>query len=107
MRNIILALFLCLGTSAVYADNSKKQQVKELIQNLINVDEKIENLVKERAKLQGEAAAAMERGSDSILPRSGKRAEREIEGLQGQIQQMNQELQELESKREQILLGLQ
>jgi seryl-tRNA synthetase len=107
MRNVILSLFLCTCTSAAYCDSAKEQQVKELIQNLIDVDEKIENLVKKRAQLQGEAAADLERGSESILPRAAKRTEREIAGLQGQIQQMNQELQELESKREQILLGLQ
>lgn len=105
-------VLFCFGLSCMclaFADNASSagQVMQQKYQQLIEVDEQIENVVKERMQLQVEAAEHMERGDTAILPGVERRQSDAVSELAQQIQAYNQQLQALESKRSQILLSMQ
>lgn len=110
MRHLFLSLFLCTAASSIYADtgNSEQQQAIEMkLQQLTQVDEQIENLVKKRVQLKAQAQQEMQAASEHPLP-FGRRIERgSAEDTMQQVQALSEQIQQLESEREQILLSLE
>lgn len=107
----IYSLCFCLGSLTLQADDNssssnQQQQAQAAIQQLIQVDEQIENLIKQKVQLKEEIAAHTERGSTGILPGVGRRQSREIGELMQEMQGLNQQIMSLEEKRSQILLAL-
>ena len=62
--------------------------------------------MKEKLEQKADMAEALERGSLGILPRAGKRASREAGSDMKEIQAINEQLKQLEAKRQSILLSL-
>ena len=107
MKKLILAMMLCGVGSIAYGEAPNKQMIEQKLQQLTEVDEKIEGLVKKRIQLKVEASEEVEHGADSILPREARREDRSAEGLEQQIQSITQELEQLEAERQAILTALQ
>jgi hypothetical protein len=107
MRILCACLFASLFAFYVHGDSSSEQQAMQAAyQQFVQVDEQIENLLKQKLQLKAEAAQHMERGSTGVLPGVGRRQSREVEGIMQQIQSLSQQITELEEKRGTILLGL-
>lgn len=106
----ICSLCFCFASFALHADDgsssTKQQQAQAAIQQLIQVDEQIENLIKQKVQLKEEIAAHSERAETGILPGVERRQRREIGDLMQEMQTINQQIMALEEKRSQILLAL-
>lgn len=104
---ILFLLFpiFCL-TSIIYADNDQQQIMKEQFQKLVEIDQKIEGLVKQKLQYKGEIAQHLERGSTGILPGVGRRQSREVESLMQNVQDTNQQIMQLEQERQALMLAL-
>jgi hypothetical protein len=109
MRSLIFLSCLIGCTAIGYAEDSSgaKSAAKAQLDALIDVDEKIENLQKAKLQKKGEMTEAIERGASVPLPRAGKRASREAGEDMQDIKEMNQQLLQLEQKRQQIIMSLQ
>lgn len=108
MKKLLICLLLCGASSSLYSDEAQMQQMVQMkLQQLTEIDEQIENLVKQRVQLKMQAAKDVARGADSILPREARREDRSAEETMQQIQGLNQQIQQLEAQREEILSALQ
>ena len=100
----VLSLFANIG----YGDDSSVQQeaMKASFQKLIQLDEQIENLEKEKLQEKAALAKHLERGSTGILPGVGRRQAREAEeGLQN-IQKLNDQIDKLNQERQEVVTDL-
>ncbi len=108
MKKLLIALILCGVGSSIYGDQSPNQEMIQMkLQQLTQIDEQIENLVKQRVQLKAEAAQDVAHGADSILPRQARREDRSAEQVEQQIQALSQQIEQLEAQRQQILMALQ
>lgn len=108
MRILFSSLFLFSCALCAYGDQSSQQQaMQEAYQQFIQVDEQIENLVKQKLQLKAKVAEHMERGSTGLLPGVGRRQSAEAGDLSQQIQALSQQITQLEEKRSDLLLSLQ
>lgn len=107
MRNF-LSLFLCIFSFAIgaYGDQSQKDAMKQAYEEFVQLDSKIENLVKQKLQLEAEIAQHTEREDSSIRPRVDRRQNQEIQELSQQIQSLSQQISELDKKRSSILQNL-
>jgi len=114
MTKIITVLFFTLISSTfAYSDNGNgnnsdpTQAIKMQMQQLVEIDRQIEGLVEQRLKLKAEIAAHLERGSTGLLPGVGRRQSREAGSEMQDMQGINQQIEQLEMKRQAIMAGQQ
>ncbi|MBS0627370.1 MAG: hypothetical protein JSS09_04080 [Verrucomicrobia bacterium] len=108
MKKLLIYLLVCGAFSSLYCDQAQMEQMVQMkLQQLTEVDEQIENLVKQRVQLKMQAAQDVARGADSILPREARREDRSAEEVMQQIQGLNQQIEQLQAQREEILSALQ
>lgn len=108
MKVLILLTSLCTGLNFAYTDQTNQKNAAQMqLQQLIEVDKQIENLEKQKLEAKADMAKDIEHGSLGLLPREGRRASRQAGKEMQEIQDLNQQLQQLEAKRQSILLSLQ
>ncbi|MES2199786.1 MAG: hypothetical protein V4489_06425 [Chlamydiota bacterium] len=108
MKKILIAILLSGLGSSVYGDSSPTQEmIQTKLEQLTQVDEQIEKLVKQRVQLKAEAAKDVARGANSVLPRQARREDRSAEQVSEQVQALSQQIQQLEAQRQEILMALQ
>ena len=107
MRNVILFSVLVGLGQLGYSDLSQAQmQVQSKLERLVEVDKQIEALEKQKAQLKGEAAEHLERGGTALLPGASRRNDRAGEEAMQQVQSLNDQIEQLEGQRQQIILEL-
>lgn len=99
-------IFMLCVTTLCYADPSP-DLLKQQLEQLVQVDRQIETLQKTKLEHKQEMAEDLQRGSVGILPRAGRRESREAASEMQSINQINQQLQELELQRQNLLRALQ
>ena len=107
MKKLLITLLLCGAGSFGYADSPNQEMIQMKLQQLTQVDEQIETLVKQRVQLKAEAAQEVAHGADSILPRQARREDRSAEQTMQQVQALTQQIEQLEAERQQILSALE
>ena len=95
---------LDLGSSD--SASAQKQAVQMQLEQLVQLDKQIEGLEQQKAKLKGEMAEHMEKGTVGLLPRGGRRQDRAASEDMQSIQQLNQQIENLESERQNVLRQL-
>lgn len=108
MRTFLLAVW-CIIFFAAYgcADQSEMEAMKQAYAEFVQIDAKIEALLKQKLELKAEMAQHLGREETAIRPRVEMRQNEEIEALSHQIQTISYELAQLEQKRSSILITLQ
>ena len=102
---LLLATIFC-STSVIYGDGSAQEAMKEQFQRLVELDQKIEHLTKQKLEYKAEIAQHLQRGSTGILPGVGRRQSREVEGLMQDVQNTNQQILQLEQQRQSVMMAL-
>ncbi|MBX9923067.1 MAG: hypothetical protein K2Y01_03055 [Rhabdochlamydiaceae bacterium] len=106
MKMFLLFIPLFCLTSVMHADQSSQEIMKEQYQRLVQLDQQIENLTKQKLEYKAEIAKHLERGSTGILPGVGRRQSREVESLMQDVQNTNQQILQLEQQRQAVMLAL-
>ena len=107
MRYIVLFSFLFGFGQLGYSDLSQSQSaVQYKQQRLVQLDKQIESLQQQKAQLEAEAAAHLERGGEALLPGASRRNDRAGEEALKEAQALNQQIQQLEAERNQVLLEM-
>lgn len=109
MKTVFFLSCLCGLMTFTYADDDSTNQnaAQMQLQQLIEVDKQIENLTKQKLEAKADMAKDIKHGSMGVLPRAGKRASRQAGQEMEKIQDLSKQLQQLEAKRQSILLSLQ
>jgi hypothetical protein len=107
MRKLLLCLGMVFFGIGAHADQAQEQAMQQAYEEFVQIDAKIEGLVKEKLHLKGEIAQHKERESSSIRPRVERRQNSEIEGLLEQMQTITQQISELEAKRSSLLMSFE
>ncbi len=97
-----------IATFGVYADDTQAQMqaLKGQLEQLVEIDRKIEGLEKQKLQYKASAAQELERGSFAILPRAERRATREADEAMQNIQNLNQQIEQLNQQRDNIMMAL-
>lgn len=103
---ISLLVLTLLSGGALCADSQTAPSPTSWEQ-LVEIDRKIENLVQQKMTLKAKIGQDVEQGAHSILPRRARREDRSAEEDMEQLQALDQQLQQLEARRAEILSGLQ
>ncbi len=106
MKFFLLCFPIFCLTSVIYADQSSQEAMKEQFQKLVEIDQKIEGLTKQKLEYKAEIAKHLERGSTGLLPGVGRRQSREVEGLMQDVQNTNQQILQLEQQRQSVMMAL-
>ena len=108
MKKYVPLFFISIFLSGAYADDASNQQLamKAQFEQLIQLDEKIENLQKQKLQYKAEIAQHLERGSTGILPGVGRRQARAAEEVMQDVQNINQQIQQLEQQRQAVMMAL-
>ena len=105
--SFLIPLFLLTGV--IYGDNypeQNQQVMKEQFEKLVQLDQQIESLTKQKLEYKAEIARHLERGSTGLLPGVGRRQSREVEELMQKIQNTNQQIVQLEQQRQSVMMAL-
>lgn len=103
MRMLMLCLFLCNFSQLSFSAEPRTTESREmLMQELASVNEQIEALQGQKAELEASMAQHIEREDTSILPREDRRQSRDVQDDATQLEIVNGQIQELETRRMQI-----
>lgn len=108
MKKTIPLLLCSLFAAIGYADDPppQAQAMQQQLQKLVELDQQIQNLEKQKIKYKMEAAQDLERGSMGLLPGVGRRSSRRAEDAMQNVQQLNEQIQQLEMQRQNVLMAL-
>ena len=108
MKKIIGLFCFALIASVGYADDGSDQvdALKAQLEKLVQLDEKIENLEKQKLQEKAEIAKHLERGSTGILPGVGRRQSREDEEGMKKVKDLNEQIEKLNQERQEVIMAL-
>ena len=107
MRYLILFSLMFGFGSQGYSDVSESQlSIQSKLEQLVELDNQIEALQKQKAQLKEEAEAHLERGGTALLPGAARRNDREGAEDLKEIQALNEQIEMLETQRRELQLEL-
>ncbi|MBP9842144.1 MAG: hypothetical protein KBC64_06960 [Simkaniaceae bacterium] len=104
MRIFLLSLVLLSFMTNGYGD--QQQAMQQIYEEFVQIDARIERLVKQKLQLKAQVAQHKEREETSIRPRVDRRQNMQIEELSQQIQELSQQISTLDAKRSSLLTTL-